>query len=138
MSTLTLNLNNQIITRDPEKVHEVDEYVFWLRYIKLITIKSNILSEREYEILAFILAGDPILSYFRGAAAKALDTHFNFSKQQRTNYKKKLVDKGFLQDTGIIKGDTLLNNNLRTIQKYIKDNKDDLEIEFKFLYNIAT
>lgn len=137
---IKLNCLNKVISRDTSRVHPLTEYEFWRLYLELLDIKAKALTARNKDVMAFILAGDPYKSYFRGDAGKDLNEHFNFSRVSRHLHQKALMSAGYitytLEDAKSIRdnrGDILVSPSLRAFQLYVKRQiQSDLEIEFVF------
>lgn len=119
----------------------VTEEQFWRYYLMILMVRNSslLLTFKEVEVLVFILSGNPDRSYFRGSEASLIKEHFRMKKPDLSKMKKSLVVKGFVVETGAVRGDALLINSLRKFQKYIKMamSKNLLPpIVFNFAFNI--
>lgn len=123
---MELNVLNEKLNVDAGKVHQVNEYDFWLLYCKLLNIRNPILTDKDCVILAHILSlpvGSSVLS------KNIIQYLEDVTKTQQSNLfakAKQLTEKNFL-----IKTDQgyFLNPALQKFQTYVKEHKD---ITYKF------
>jgi hypothetical protein len=121
----------------------VEEQNFWKYYLNMLSIinePSRALDLKEIEILSYILAGNPDKSYFRGDEAKEIKELYKLTAPALSVLKSNLVLKGYIEETGVTRGDALPKGNLRKFQKYVKDrgvNQVSFVFAFKFDKNEA-
>lgn len=104
---------------------KTNEKEFWKYYLHIRNASLFTLTDKELEIMVGVLAGDPYKSMFKGKELKALCKVLNYKDTQSTwssvsITKKSLVSKGFLVDTGELRGDVLVAQPLRDFQIQVK------------------
>jgi hypothetical protein len=119
---LKLNILTAKVGRFADEPVKVPEIVFWEYYLRLLDVRptGHELSEKELQIMAYILAGDPDKSYFRGQEGKELKRDLRIQGPDLSKMKRILVYKGFIEETGEIRGDALPVRPIRKFQKYVK------------------
>lgn len=114
---------------------EVDEITFWKYYLSLLQVKAgNFLTDKEVEVVAYILAGVPNKSYLKAPTSKELMKDLKLSVNYLHQIKYSLQKKGILVTTDV-KADYLLSPPLIEYQKKIKkyfNNNTEIEYNFKF------
>jgi hypothetical protein len=131
-----VNLTTGKTGRLAKKPLEVDSIDFWRQYVRLLnSMKNTDLTYIEQEVMAYVLNGEVSKSYFRGKLASELRSKFRLNKSRLSLIKSKLVLKGFLQDTGVTRGDCLPSTNILAFQKFINSNNID-EVCFHYCFKI--
>lgn len=117
--------------------YEFNELDFWRFFIRTMSfLRGNSLKDGEVEAMAFILAGSPYWSYFRKPHSKKLMEHLGVKTHQSlVNIRKVLEPAGFIEFTGELRGDYLVNKQLRGIQMLVKKliaegNLEELKLSF--------
>ncbi len=124
---MELNVLNEKLNVDAGKVHQVNEYDFWLLYCKLLNIRNPILTDKDCTILANMLCMPINASLLNTVNIKHLE---EVTKTQPANLFakcKQLVEKGFLIKT---EDGYFLHTSLQQFQKHVKGNND---INYKFV-----
>jgi predicted transcriptional regulator len=103
---------------------KTNEKEFWKYYLHIRNASSNSLTNRQLEIMVEILAGDPYKSMFKGKQLKSIKKGLELNTASASAYisrmKKELVEKGFLSETGVQRGDVLVAQPLRDFQLQVK------------------
>jgi len=123
---MELNVLNEKLNVDPDNIHQVNEYDFWLLYCKLLNIRNPILTDKDCDVLAHMLVLPVGSSLLNTTNIKYLE---NVTKTQPANLFakcKQLTAKGFL-----VKNDSgyYLHESLQSFQTFVKANKN---IPYKF------
>lgn len=114
------------------------ENEFWNKYLDVISSlapRDQRLTQAEVDVLSYILAGNPYKSYFKGDLSKEIKEHFDISSNSLSQYKRKLINKGWLSDAE--HGSAIIGRRLRAVQLSIKDqvsknNSIDAQMIFSF------
>lgn len=119
----------------------MNEIQFWEYYLAMLNLRhtSNMLNPKELRVMAYVLANDPDKSHFMGTRATVLKQALRMKKSDLSKVKSNLVNKGFLEDTGVTRGDTIPTQSLRKFQKIIKEkikNKSLPILNFIFAFDV--
>jgi len=114
---------------------EVDELSFWRYYLEILQVKGgNFLNNKELEVVAYVLAGDPGKSYFVKPYSEEIMETFDLSVPYYRKIKYELRDKGIIVATKK-RGHFVLNPRLADYQKEIKRYLEEgIEIEYLFKF----
>jgi len=123
-----------------EEPLEITEREYWDWYIRLLSINSkHDIKNKERSLLVEILNADPNVCYFRGDGAKFIKSQLDISSSDLSKLKDSLVLKGFLVETGRVRGEAFLTNSIRNFQRFVKnsiDKQESLDITFTYPYKI--
>ena len=138
---LKLNLLTALKGDNAYKPLDVTEEDFWQYYLRLLNARKKVidLTDREIRILSYILAGDPNKSYFRSKEGKEIKRLFRLNRSGLSKMRSALIMKGYIQDTGGVRGDALPIRPIREFQKFVKEGlkKGTLpSINFMFTFDI--
>lgn len=118
----------------------MDEMEFWNYYLKLLNVRNNFsLSEREIRVMAYVLAHDYNKSHFKGEQGKELKRTLRISSPDLSKIKEKLIIKGYIENTGAMRGDAQPVRAIRDFQKYVKlciEKDRPITINFVFPFKI--
>lgn len=112
MEKVQININKKF-----GQYKEVTQSEFWQYYLRLININSPFLTEQEIILLSLILAEDLNRSCLIGETRKELERRMRISKGRMSQLKTSLLQKGYLEETGVVMGDVLLHKNFRVFKK---------------------
>lgn len=113
---------------------EFTEEEFWRAYLSLIDSK-RILTNKEFEAMIIILSSDPYKSMFSSSSRKTLSKKTKIGLNNLSTLKSKLIEKGYLQNTEEIRGDSLVTSKIRDLQLKVKEqlkNKKSLTLGIYF------
>ena len=128
---MELNLNNKHITRDINASKEVGELDFWHFYLKLINVNTPFLTDREVDVLAYILSMDYNKPVFARGNQTKIAKAVNMSKQQFSKVKDSLIVKEFL----VGEREIYPHPNFKSFQAFVKSGKTN-DFTFKFPYTL--
>lgn len=128
---MELNLNNPTSPRSLNIKKEVSQRAFWEYYLKLVNINNPFLSDREIDVLSYILTLNADKSVFARGNNQKIAKATGMSSQQLTSVKNSLMEKEFL--VGEI--DLMPHPSLRNFQKYIQKTKET-DFVFRFPYKL--
>lgn len=127
-----------------EEIMEVDEFTFWQVYLRQLQCikedrskRKKLFQNKEIDVLAYVLAGNPSITYFRQPyiteLANFIERDENYINQMRIS----LVNKGLLVADDI-RGEWFLSKNLSQLQKYVRHRLNSNSIvNFTFKLNVA-
>lgn len=116
--------------RDPVNV---DEFTFWLIYLNQMQVsKGKFLTDRETQVLAYVLSKDPSITYFKKPFIDEMANDLGLTENSINQYRIKLATKGLLQADDV-RGEHFLSKNLSSLQKYIRSK---LNSNVKFIFNL--
>ena len=124
MKRLRLNLLNGKNNDSP--VYKTEEE-FWKMYVTILNVNNIGLTEKEIDVMAYVLSCDPYASMFKGKRAKMVCEKMGFGEVRLHQLIKSLEAKGIIYNTGEHKRDYLPHNSIRKLQLYIKDNFKNLD-----------
>ncbi len=100
------------------------EQEFWKYYLHIRNASANLLTNKQLDVMVEVLAGDPYKSMFKGKQLKSIKKGIDYNTSSASAYisriKKELVEKGFLTETGVQRGDVLVSQPLRDFQLQVK------------------
>lgn len=120
-----------------EAMNEVimSEKDFWRFYMRLLDVRNNSqLNHMEIEVMAYILAGEPDVSYFKGEYAEKLRKEYKLNRPALSRIKNNLTLKKYLKNNELKRGDSLPIDTINKFQKVVK--KSYNKINFSFIFPI--
>ena len=127
---------NSIQNRDTIDVPEIS---FWEYYMRTTAMMRNIyLTDSEFRVFSYILAGDKSISYFKGDNATILCKKLKLKRPNLCKIRDRLLSYKFLE-RGVGRGDFIITTSLGKLQEFVKtkiSNGETMEIAMPL--NITT